>query len=109
MGRNDIIRQDIDINGYWKIIVAYNVYLGKKNTGFTHTDFDKKKSIIGISEASSKSQFLNTIVHEVKHAQSHICKYYDVDEDSEEAAYLVGFIIQKMYNVFCKLIGASCE
>lgn len=95
-----MIRQDIDVDGYWKIIVLYNVYLGNKNTGFTHTDFKKKRSIIGISPTTNQEQFFNTLVHESKHAQSHICKYYDIEEDSEDAAYLIGFIIQQMHKVF---------
>lgn len=102
-----MIRQDIDVEGYWKIIVVYNVYLGKKNTGFTYTDFSKRKSIVGISSISSQEQFLNTLVHEAKHVQSHICKYYNVKEDSEEAAYLIGYIIQKMHRVFRYMISTG--
>ena len=92
-----MIRQHFDIDGYWDVIVVYNVELGQKNTGFTHTDFKKKRSIIGISKVTSKEQFLNTVVHEAKHLQSHICKYYGVDEDSEDAAYLIGYIVQSMF------------
>lgn len=99
-----MIRQDIDIDGYWTIIILYNVYLGKKNTGFTHTDFNKRRSIVGISISTNKEQFINTIVHEAKHIQSHICKYYNVKEDSEDAAYLIGYIIEKMYSVFREII-----
>lgn len=99
-----MIRQDIDIDGYWTIIIVYNVYLGKKNTGFTHTDFNKKRSIVGISVSTSKEQFINTIVHEAKHIQSHICKYYNIKDNSEDAAYLIGYIIEKMYNVFKKIM-----
>lgn len=94
-----MIRQDIDINGYWKVIVVYNVYLGKPDTGFTHTDFDKKRSIVGISYSTSKEQFFNTAIHEAKHVQSHICKYYNIKEDGEKAAYLIGYIVQKMYSI----------
>lgn len=99
-----MIRQDIDINGYWKVIVVYNVELGQKDGGFTYTDFKKKQSIVGIGKSTSNAQFLNTITHEAKHVQSHICKFYDVDEDSEDAAYLIGYIIQRMYEVFSGLI-----
>lgn len=95
-----MIRQDIDVEGYWKIIVVYNAYLGQKNTGFTYTDFNKRKSIVGIAPTSSQEEFLNTIVHEAKHVQSHICKYYNVKEDGEDAAYLIGYIVQQMYRVF---------
>ena len=34
-----MIRQDIDIEGYWKVIVVYDVELGDKNTGFTLNSF----------------------------------------------------------------------
>lgn len=98
------MRQDIDVNGYWKIIVVYNVYLGEPNTGFTQTDFSKKQSIVGISNITNKSQLINTIVHEAKHVQSHICRYYNIDEDSEQAAYLIGYIVQKMYLKFKELL-----
>lgn len=98
------MRQNIDVNGYWKIIVVYNVYLGEPNTGFTQTDFSKKQSIVGISNVTNKSQLINTIVHEAKHVQSHICRYYSIDEDSEQAAYLIGYIVQKMYLKFKELL-----
>lgn len=98
------MRQDIDVNGYWKIIVVYNVYLGEPNTGFTQTDFSKKQSIVGISNVTNKSQLINTIVHEAKHVQSHICRYYNIEEDSEQAAYLLGYIVQKMYLKFKELL-----
>ena len=99
-----MIRQDIDINGYWKVIIVYDVELGQKNGGFTYTDFKKKQSIVGIGKSTSDAQFLNTITHEAKHVQSHICNYYKVKEDSENAAYLIGYIIQRMFEVFKSLI-----
>ena len=99
-----MIRQDVSIDGYWDIIVAYDVYLGEDNSGFTHTDFNKRLSVVCIGKATSKKQFLNTIVHEAKHIQSHICRYYDVPEDGEDAAYLIGYIVMKMFNGFKDLI-----
>lgn len=98
------MRQDIDINGYWKIIVIYNAYLGDTDVGFTQTDFNKRRSIVGISKTTSKEQLINTIVHEAKHVQSHICRYYNVSEGSEAAAYLIGYITQQMYKVFKYLL-----
>lgn len=99
-----MIRQDIHIEDYWDIIVVYDVYLEEKNSGFTHTDFKKKLSIVAIGKADSKKQFLNTIVHEAKHVQSHICMYYDIPEDGEDAAYLIGYIVMKMYSSFRDLL-----
>jgi hypothetical protein len=50
---------------------------------------------------------MNTIVHEAKHVQSHICRYYNVEEDSEEAAYLIGYIVQNMHKVFRNMISTG--
>ena len=71
--------------------------LRNKNTGFTFSNSDQMMSIVCIGEAENNQQFLDTIVHELKHVQSHICEFYDVEEDSEEAAYLMGYMIRKMY------------
>ena len=102
-----MIRQDIDIDGYWKIVVVYEAYIGEEDTGFTYTDFNKRKTIVGISKTTSQEQFLNTIVHEAKHVQSHICKFYNIEEDSEEAAYLIGYIVQRMHSVFKNMISTG--
>ena len=102
-----MIRQDIDIAGYWKIIVVYNATLGKKDVGFTYTNPSKRISIVGISATSSQEEFFNTMVHEAKHVQSHICDYYDVPEDGEQAAYLIGYIVQQMHKVFKNMISTG--
>ena len=99
-----MVRQDIDINGYWLVIVCYDVQLGEVNSGFTHTDFGQRRSIVGIGKATSVDQFFNTVIHELKHVQSHICKYYGVDEDSEDAAYLIGFLAMKVYDVLIRFL-----
>ncbi len=104
-----MIRQDIDVEGYWKIIVVYNALLGRKDVGFTYTDPSKKTSIVGIAATSSQEEFLNTIVHEAKHVQSHICEYYNVPEDGEQAAYLIGYIVQKMHRVFTNMISTGAK
>lgn len=78
--------------------------LKKKNTGMTFSNSDYKMSIVCISVATDTSQFVNTAIHEAKHVQSHICSYYGIDEDSEEAAYLIGHIVQRMYKMFAKIV-----
>lgn len=102
-----MIRQDIDVEGYWKIIVIYDAPLGRKDVGFTYTDPSKRTSIVGIAATSSQEELLNTIVHEAKHVQSHICGYYGVPEDGEQAAYLIGYIVQRMHRVFTNMISTG--
>ena len=84
---------------------AFNTLSESKNTGFTFSNSDYKMSIICISETTSASQFVSTAVHEAKHAQSHICEYYGVAEDGEKAAYLIGYIVRKMYKVVAKILN----
>ena len=69
------------------------------NTGMTYSNTNMKISLVCIGRYNSKEQLLNTVVHEAKHVQSHICSYYNIDEDSEQAAYLIGYIAQKMYKM----------
>ena len=104
-----MIRQDIDVESYWKIIVIYDAPLGRKDVGFTYTDPSKRTSIVGIATTSSQEELLNTIVHEAKHVQSHICDYYGVPEDGEQAAYLIGYIVQRMHRVFTNMISTGVK
>ena len=80
--------------------------LQRKNTGFTFSNTEYKMSIVCISEATNVGQFVNTAIHEAKHAQSHLCEYYGIEENSEEAAYLIGHIVRRMYNMLSKFIKA---
>ena len=73
--------------------------LRKKNTGFTYSNINEKLSVVCIGETTSVEQFVSTVVHESKHIQSHICSYYGINEKSEEAAYLIGYIVKRMYKV----------
>lgn len=61
------LTQTIDIEGYWTIHVCYNANLGELNSGFTATDYSKKMSVVAIGLTTSKSEMINTIVHEAKH------------------------------------------
>lgn len=75
-----------------------------KNTGVTFSNDKYRMSIVCIAEATDAGQFVNTVVHEAKHVQSHICAYYNVNEDTEQAAYLIGHIVRRMYKMVAKVI-----
>ena len=78
--------------------------LRKKNTGFTFSNDEYKMSIVCIGSASDIGQFVNTTIHEAKHVQSHVCSYYNIPEDSETAAYLIGHLVHRMYKMLEKII-----
>lgn len=93
-------KQLFHIRKYWTVAVCYDADLGELNSGFTRTDFNKRLSIVCIGLCDSYAEFLNTVVHEAKHVQSHICTYYDVPENGEDAAYLIGYLIGRMSEAF---------
>lgn len=93
----NVVRQTIHIKKYWTVHLIYNIPLWEKNSGFTHSDMSNKTSVVAIGRASTKKEFLNTLMHELKHLQSHICKYYNVKEDDEDAAYLIGYLTSRIY------------
>lgn len=72
----------------------------KINTGFCYTNDTFKATLICVAETDSDEEFVNTVVHEVKHMQSHICSYYGISEKGEEAAYLIGDTVEELYKVF---------
>ena len=78
--------------------------LRRKNTGFTFSNTDYKMSIVCIGAAQNVGQFVNTAIHEAKHVQSHICQYYDIEEDTETAAYLIGHLVHQMYKMLEKIL-----
>jgi hypothetical protein len=53
--------------------------------------------LIVISSTSTPAQFMNSLFHEQYHLISHIVEEYNINPFSEEAAYLAGFVGQRMY------------
>jgi hypothetical protein len=53
-------------------------------------------SAMFVGKSSSMSQFWNTIAHECSHLVDSISSYYDVDCNTEDRAYLQGFIFQRI-------------
>lgn len=66
--------------------------------GFSFTFTPARMSMILITQASSKGEYINTAVHECKHVLSKIFNYYEMDEDSETASYLLGNLVMEISN-----------
>lgn len=78
--------------------------LSDKNTGFTFSNSDYKMSIMCVGKATDVGQFIDTIAHESKHVQSHICQFYNIKENTETAAYLIGHLVHRMYGMLGKIL-----
>ena len=128
-----MIKSTINVAGYWSIVLFVDVDYGdfdiiesaltdilapisiideiydkisyKLNSGVTFTNSDYRTSVVCINKGSDREQIINTISHEADHVQAAICDYYNVPLDSEQAAYLIGYLVGKMYyhsrRLFC--------
>ena len=128
-----MIKSNVDVAGYWSIVLfvdidydnfdiiestltdilapisvideIYNKISYKYNSGVTFTNSDYRTSIVCINKTTSREELINTISHEGDHVQAAICDYYNVPLDSEQAAYLIGYLVGKMYyhsrRLFC--------
>ena len=128
-----MIKSTINVAGYWSIVLfvdidydnfeivesaltdilapisvideMYDKISYKYDSGVTFSNPDYRTSVVCINKATSREELINTISHEADHVQDTICKYYDVPLDSEQAAYLIGYLVGKMYyhsrRLFC--------
>ena len=128
-----MIKSVVDVAGYWSIVLfvdvdydrfdiiesaltnifapisvideIYDKISYKYDSGVTFTNSDFRTSVVCINKTTSREELINTITHEADHIQDDICDYYNVPLDSEQAAYLIGYLVGKMYynsrTLFC--------
>ena len=74
------------------------------NTGMCVSNETLKMSAIYISKATTPSQWWDTVAHELAHCIVAIIDAYSVSYDSEDAAYLSGFLMRQ----FVSQVGEPC-
>ncbi len=113
----------IDVRGCWGVVISYDfgrldeyemrsmmislgmrgksiddaveILLNEKNTGFCVSNDRLQMSFVFIGNATNKEQFWDTVIHELYHVQQAICKYYDVEADTEDGAWTMGYLMRK--------------
>ena len=86
-----------------KIEKSMNI-LSEPNTGMTITNIDLCMSVIFISNATDSSEWWDTALHELYHVSNAIIDYYGVPYESEDAAYLMGYLTKE----FIEKVGFPC-
>ena len=66
------------------------------NTGMAISNEDIRMSAMFISKATNSGEWWSTVTHEISHVVAAIVDYYGIDCDSEEAAYLTGFLTRRV-------------
>lgn len=122
-----MIRQTINVNDYWKIIVYYDVdynlfdyvdddlsdinvpittanriyYMLKSHhaKACTISSNKYKTSIICFNKHKTKADYIDSIVHEAEHVKQAMLKYYNIEDKGEPPAYTMGFLVEKLLKV----------
>jgi len=128
-----MIKQVFHIKNYWKVIVYYNVdynffdiirkdlvkinasdttiddiyynLVVREAKGATYSNTHKHVSIMLFNHHSSKTDYINTVVHEAEHVKQAMLKVYKVEDKGESPAYTIGYLLSKMYPVVMKIIN----
>ena len=123
-----MIRQQFNVEYYWEVTVYYNldcnlfyrvarelgnlgfsadsiaeVYWNMK-TGYakavTCSNVHKHQSIVLFNPHLSEADYISSIVHEAEHVKQAMLFAYMVEDEGEPAAYTIGYLVMRMYEVF---------
>ena len=73
------------------------------NCGFTYSDQRRRRAVVLIGPTTSGGEFLDTLVHEIRHLADSIAKSLDIPLDSERPAYISGNAARALAEVICEL------
>ena len=119
-----MIKNTINIDSYWKVIVYYNVNYNFFNIiyedlkdikcskftinriyhnmfynnakGVTISNTYLYTSIVLLNRHKDYYDYINSIVHEAEHIKQSILKTYNIEDIGEPPAYTIGYIAKKM-------------
>lgn len=105
---NEILSRIWQLGGSQKVLArAYeNIASGKLDSGLCFSN--ERHSVLVTSVTSSAREFLNSLAHECRHLEQYIANEYGIDENSEEACYLMGDIMMALYP-HCRELLCDCD
>lgn len=86
-----------------------NLSSGELNTGLCYSNYKLRETVMVIAKTSSADEFLNSLLHELTHFQSHVQKAYELEKTGEDVAYLVGDVVMLMYPKIQHLLCDCCR
>lgn len=127
-----MIRQEFDTDGYWKVIIYYDVdfnlltplYSELKDAGFPPKEIAfifkqlKKGSVKGVTcsngayhtsivvfnKHNTLPDYINSIVHEAEHVKQAMLRTYMIEDKGEPPAYTIGYLVERMCEGFEEVI-----
>ena len=127
-----MIRQGFKVEHYWQVVVFYNLdfdlfqyvedellaigfplkeistlYYQLKSgyaKAVTCSSIKRHVSIVLFNRHDSKTDYINSIVHEAEHIKQAMLYAYEVEDFGEPPAYTIGYLVMRMYEVFRMLV-----
>jgi hypothetical protein len=123
-----MVRQVIDVDGYWEVVVYYDVDYGLfgvvagelRRLGLPEARLEelyrkmrggrakavrfsneaRRGSVVLFNRHRTREDYINSIVHEAEHVKQAMLRGYAVADEGEAPAYTVGYLVGRMWRVF---------
>lgn len=79
------------------------------DNGITYSSPDLRRTTMVIAKASSARELFNSFVHELKHFEEQFGEACQIDQKSEEAAYLRGDVAGEMFDCMAPMLCECCR
>lgn len=89
--------------------VSENVSAGRYNEGFCFSNPRMRRTIVGVGDTSTGSEFLDTTIHEIVHVTQDIAHTDGIEPWGEDFAYLAGDISRCVSDVVCEMSCPHCR
>lgn len=89
--------------------VSENVSAGRYNEGFCFSNPRKRRTVVGVGDTSTGSEFLDTTIHEIVHVTQDIAHTDGIEPWGEDFAYLAGDISRCVSDVVCEMSCPHCR
>lgn len=99
----------IGISGEHEKQAYENMSSGDLNNGITYSCPKCHRTIVVIAKASSAKEYFNSFLHELKHVEEQIGEACGIDQKSEDAAYLRGYVAGQMFECMSPLLCECCR
>lgn len=100
---------DVGCKGEFLSRAVSNLRSGRLNHGLCFSNPDMGESVMVIGLTSSADEFMNSLMHEVRHLANQICTACDISLQSEESCYLSGNIAREIYPHVHRLLCEHCR
>ena len=82
---------------------------GQPNSGFTYSDSSSHRIISAIGPTTSGSEFIDSFVHELRHAVNDIATALGYRLDAEVPSYVAGDAARDLAEIVCDLGCSHCH